>query len=96
MSFNYSENWLPPKKVLKKPELTGRIVTWLIELSKFNLQFEPLGPIKEQYLANFIVVLPPTGDNNEGGWTLNVDGASSSKDNGSSVTFKGLDNISIQ
>jgi len=32
----------PIKQVLQKPELAGRMVAWSIELSEFDLQYEPV------------------------------------------------------
>jgi len=32
---------LPIRKVLQKPDMAGRMVRWAIELSKFDVQYEP-------------------------------------------------------
>ena len=37
---------LPIHKVLQKPDVAGRMVRWEVELSEFDIQFEPRGPIK--------------------------------------------------
>jgi len=37
---------LPIRKVLQKPDVTGRMVRWAVELSQFDVQYEPRGPIK--------------------------------------------------
>jgi len=50
----------PIAKVLRKPELPGRMVAWSIELSEFGIKYKPKGTIKAQSLANFIVELPPS------------------------------------
>nr|KYP55954.1 Retrovirus-related Pol polyprotein from transposon 17.6 [Cajanus cajan] len=44
----------PIAKVLRKPELAGRMMAWSIELTEFDISFEPRGPIKSQYLIDFI------------------------------------------
>ena len=44
----------PIKQVLRKPKLVGRMVAWSAELSEFNLQYEPHGPMKTQFMANFL------------------------------------------
>jgi len=36
----------PMQKILQKPDLAGRLSSWAIELSEFNIQYEPHGPIK--------------------------------------------------
>jgi len=38
---------LPIRKVLQKPDIVGRIVRWSVELSEFDIHYEPRGPIKE-------------------------------------------------
>jgi len=44
----------PIKQVLKKLELTGRMVAWSVELSKFNIQYEHRGPMKTQFMVDFL------------------------------------------
>ena len=39
---------LPIQKVLKKPDVAGRMVKWAVELSEFDIKYEPQGPIKGQ------------------------------------------------
>src|ERR1044072_9077036 len=36
---------LPLKKILQRPDMAGRMVTWAVELSEYGLGFEPRGPI---------------------------------------------------
>ena len=48
---------LPIHKVLQKPDVAGRMVRWTVELSEFDVQYEPRGPIKGQVYADFVVEL---------------------------------------
>ena len=48
---------LPIQNVLKKPDVAGRMVKWAVELSEFDIQYEPRGPIKGQVFADFVVEL---------------------------------------
>jgi len=48
---------LPIYKVLQKPEVASRMVRWVVELSEFDVQYEPRGSIKGQAYADFIVEL---------------------------------------
>jgi len=48
---------LPIRKVLQKPDVAGRMVRWAVELSEFDVQYEPRGPIKGQVYADFVVEL---------------------------------------
>jgi len=45
------------QKVLKKPDIAGRMVKWAVELSEFDIKYEPRGPIKGQIFADFVVEL---------------------------------------
>lgn len=44
----------PIKKSSNKPEATGRMVQWAIELSQFDIEYHPRIAIKAQALADFI------------------------------------------
>jgi hypothetical protein len=44
----------PLKKVLQKPDLSGRLVCWAVELREFDLEFYLRTTIKAQVLADFI------------------------------------------
>ena len=45
----------PMKQILHKPETSGRLVKWAIELSEFDIRYEPRTTIKGQILADFIM-----------------------------------------
>jgi len=48
---------LPIRKVLQNYDIAGQMVSWPVELSKFDIQYEPRGPIKGQVYAKFMVEL---------------------------------------
>jgi len=48
---------LPIRNVLQKPDIAGQMVRWAVELSEFDIQYEPRGPIKGQVYADFMVEL---------------------------------------
>ncbi|XP_052621664.1 uncharacterized protein LOC111883765 [Lactuca sativa] len=80
----------PIKQILLKPETSGRLAKWAIELGEHDINYRPRTSIKGQALADFLLEIPdggnpakekvwvveeaPTGD---GSWTLYTDGASS-------------------
>ena len=45
----------PLRKVMNKPDATGRLIQWAIELNKFNIEYRPRQAVKAQALADFIV-----------------------------------------
>jgi hypothetical protein len=42
------------KKVLRKLDLSGRLINWAIKLSEFNIEFISRSAIKGQVLADFV------------------------------------------
>jgi len=52
---------LPIQRVLQKPDVAGRMVRWAVELSEFDIQYEPRGSIKGQVFADFVAELSPEG-----------------------------------
>jgi len=44
----------PIKKILQKLDLAERMSSWAVELSEFNIRYEPHGPIKAQCLLDFV------------------------------------------
>ena len=61
----------PIRKSINKPEVPGRMVQWVIELSQFNIEYHPRTAIKAQALAGFIAkfTFPDEDDlNNEAKW----------------------------
>ena len=45
----------PMKQILHKPETSGRLIKWAIELSEFDIMYKPMTVIKGQVLAYFIM-----------------------------------------
>ncbi|XP_016192711.1 uncharacterized protein LOC107633619 [Arachis ipaensis] len=77
------------RQVLQKPNLAGRMMTWAIELSQYDLQYKPRHAIKAQAMADFLVEV--TGDPPEETgtrWRLHVDGASNQTSGGAGVILE--------
>jgi hypothetical protein len=70
----------PMKKVLQKPDLSGRLVNWAMELGQFDIEFHPRTAIKGQVLAGFFVEfcnIPEAEElPKELTWVVFVDGSS--------------------
>ncbi|GKV11548.1 hypothetical protein SLEP1_g22796 [Rubroshorea leprosula] len=80
--------------ILQKPECSGRLIKWAVELGEFEITFQQRSTIRAQALADFIVECTPsnsipTPEPND--WTLYVDGASSSKGSGAGALLIGPD-----
>ena len=88
------------RQILQKPEYSGRLTKWSIELSEYDISFEPRRAIKRQALANFIVECtysPPIEEVQGKDWMLFVDGASNAKRmwGRDSVDFPGKGDLGI-
>ncbi|GKU95478.1 hypothetical protein SLEP1_g8835 [Rubroshorea leprosula] len=84
----------PLRQILQKPECSGRLIKWAVELGEFEITFQQRSAIRAQALADFVVECTPcpstsTLEPNE--WTLYVDGASSSKGSGAGALLIGPD-----
>ncbi|XP_025665117.1 uncharacterized protein [Arachis hypogaea] len=77
------------RQVLQKPDLAGRMMTWAIELSQYDLIYKPRHAIKAQAMADFLVEV--TGDPTEDmdtRWKLHVDGASNQTFGGAGIILE--------
>lgn len=85
----------PISKILRKPDLAGRMIGWWVELSEFGLRYEPRGSVKGQHLADFVAELP-RGDQTSHPWTLFVDGSSGHQGGGAGIVLEGPDDIVVE
>ncbi|GKV27231.1 hypothetical protein SLEP1_g36424 [Rubroshorea leprosula] len=68
--------------ILQKPECSGRLIKWAVELGEFQITFNQRSSIRAQALADFVVECTSTPEptNSEAElWTLYVDGSSNSR-----------------
>nr|CAN64615.1 hypothetical protein VITISV_036196 [Vitis vinifera] len=77
----------PLRNILHKPDLTGRMLQWAIELSEFGIEFQPRLSMKGQVMADFVLEYSRRPSQNHESskqewWILRVDGASSSLGSG--------------
>jgi hypothetical protein len=81
----------PLKKVLQKPDLSGRLVNWAVELGEFDLEFYPRTTIKAHVLADFIAEFNNLPESQEifdkEAWVAYVDGSSMKSRSGAGVAL---------
>jgi hypothetical protein len=81
----------PLKKVLQKPDLSGWLVNWAVELGEFDLEFHPRTTIKAQVLADFIAEFNNLPESQETpakeAWIAYVDGSSMKSRSGAWVAL---------
>lgn len=85
----------PVAKILRKPDLAGRMISWSLELSEFGLSFEPQGSVKCQHLTNFATELTFVSDSSVQLWYLNVDNSSDKMGGGAGIVLEGPTSIVI-
>ncbi|XP_027338057.1 uncharacterized protein LOC113851996 [Abrus precatorius] len=86
----------PMAKILRKPELAGRLVAWTIELSQFDIHFENRRPLKAQVLADFINEFTTQHNTTSDMWNLHVDGSSNQLGSGAGVILEGPNAFAIE
>ncbi len=70
-----------------------------VELSEFDVQYEPKVPIKGQVYADFVVELSLAATHQEGAgfrWILSIDGSSNQQGSGAGVILEGPDGLLIE
>ncbi|XP_076906127.1 uncharacterized protein LOC143562104 [Bidens hawaiensis] len=62
------------KNVLSKPELSGRLAKWAIELGEHSIEYKPRPVIKGQVLADFVTEVPHNEGSGAGFGLVNPEG----------------------
>ena len=52
----------PIRQILHKPDLAGRMMSWAIKLTQYDISYEPRLAIKAQVLANFLAEMTHLGE----------------------------------
>ena len=82
----------PLKKAMNKLEAAGRLIQWAVELSEFDVRYQPRNVIKAQALTDFIAEFTPNYDDlediNGEKWIVYVDGLSTQYAGGISVVLQ--------
>src|SRR5664279_3910716 len=80
---------VPLEKAFANFESSGRLLTWALELSEFDITFHPQNSLKSQIFADFIAEYFRMPAALGGRWKLYVDGASSLQGAGAGVSLQG-------
>ncbi|GKV39439.1 hypothetical protein SLEP1_g47204 [Rubroshorea leprosula] len=88
-----NKNQKPICYVSKKPELSGRLIGWSVELSEYDLKFRPCTTIKGQAVADFLVecisAIKEEKVPEHPVWVLYVDGATNIEGSGAGAVLLG-------
>ena len=91
------------KKILHKPETSGRLVKWAIELSEFDIRYKLRTAIKGQILADFIMEFTSTEPTKIAQlasdlplWRLSIDGAANAYGSGAGLILTSPNGINVE
>ena len=83
------------KKAINKLKAAGRLIQWAVELSEFNIKYQPRHAIKAQALADFITEFTSGYEGLEEvedkKWIIHVDGSSTKHAGGIGVVLQSLE-----
>ena len=84
------------KKSMNKLEAAGWLIQWAVELSEFDIWYQPRHAIKAQALADFIAEFTPSFGDIEGmedskKWVIHMDGSSTQHVGGIGVVLQSFE-----
>ena len=94
----------PLRRILHRPDMSGRLAAWTIELSQFSLEFAPRMAMKSQALSDFVAECnfsdnqenKPSPNFTEKAWTLFTDGSSTSQSGGAGIILTSPEGFKVQ
>ena len=89
---------LPIKAILHKPDVSGRLLKWAVDLREFDIEYQPRTTIKGQALADLVVESSDTHSQGVGieKWVLETDGSSRAQGGGAGIVLRTLDGSTMQ
>ncbi|XP_024033525.1 uncharacterized protein LOC112095658 [Citrus clementina] len=90
----------PLRQTLHKPDASGRLVKWAVELSEFDIDYKPRAAIKAQVMADFVAEFTEPevcldqqdaaiGNDETQVWQMCVDGSSGERGSGAGIVLEG-------
>ena len=85
------------RAILHKPNTSGRLLKWAVELSELDIEYQPRTAIKGQVLADFIMerlkARKQEMDNEK--WVLDTNGSSRAQGGGDGIILKSSEGPTI-
>ncbi|MCH99186.1 putative protein NYNRIN-like, partial [Trifolium medium] len=86
----------PIKQLLTRPDMTGRMLKWSLELAEFDISYESRKALKAQVLADFIAKMTTPTTPEKEKWTIFVDGSSNSQGSGAGIILENGEGVLIE
>ena len=93
----------PLRRVLHRPDISGRLASWTVELSQFSIEFAPRTAVKSQVLSDFIAecsfsesATTPSQLATDKAWTLFTDGSSTVEAGGAGILLISPEGFKVQ
>jgi hypothetical protein len=86
----------PIRQILHKPDLAGRMMSWAIELTQYDISYEPRLAIKAQVLPDFLAEMTHPGEAHPRDWMIYVEGSSNTKGCSVGVILENSDGLAIE
>ncbi|KAL2241784.1 UNVERIFIED_CONTAM: Retrovirus-related Pol polyprotein from transposon opus [Sesamum indicum] len=85
----------PLRNILTRPEASGRMIKWAVELGEFDISYQSRTAEKAQVLADFMVEISGISED-RGTWMLHVDGSSNANNGGAGILIQGPGGVEIE
>ncbi|KAL2246210.1 UNVERIFIED_CONTAM: Retrovirus-related Pol polyprotein from transposon [Sesamum indicum] len=85
----------PLRNILTRPEASGRMIKWAVELGEFDITYQSRTTEKAQILADFMVEISGAQKDTET-WMLHVDGSSNANNGGAGILIEGPGGMEIE
>ncbi|KAL2249921.1 UNVERIFIED_CONTAM: Retrovirus-related Pol polyprotein from transposon opus [Sesamum indicum] len=85
----------PLRNILTRPEASGRMIKWAVELGEFDITYQSRTAEKAQILADFMVEISSAQKDLEI-WMLHVDGSSNANNGGAGILIEGPGGMEIE
>ncbi|KAL2251819.1 UNVERIFIED_CONTAM: Retrovirus-related Pol polyprotein from transposon opus [Sesamum indicum] len=85
----------PLRNILSRPEASGRMIKWTVELGEFDITYQGRTAERAQILADFMIEVSGASED-PGTWMLHVDGSSNANNGGAGILIEGPGGIEIE
>ncbi|KAL2250070.1 UNVERIFIED_CONTAM: hypothetical protein Sindi_2480700 [Sesamum indicum] len=84
------------KQVMSRPEASGRLIKWAVELGYYDIDYKPRIAQKAQVLADFVMEQSSDPEEQSCKWMLHVDGSSNANNGGAGILIEEPKEVEIE